>query len=59
MAMPAIRRRWTAADVRDLIVENRAWSRYELLAWQPSTSAALEIDLDSLFSRVTRKARLQ
>ena len=31
MAMPAIRRRWTAADVRDLIVEDRPWPRYELI----------------------------
>lgn len=31
MAMPAIRRRWTAADVRDLIQEDRAWPRYELI----------------------------
>jgi Uma2 family endonuclease len=32
MAMPAIRRRWTAADVRALISEDRAWPRYELIA---------------------------
>lgn len=32
MAMPAIRRRWTAAAVRALIDESRAWPRYELLA---------------------------
>lgn len=32
MAMPAIRRRrWTAEDVRALIVEWRAWPRYELI----------------------------
>lgn len=32
MVMPAIsRRRWTAADVRALIDENRHWPRYELL----------------------------
>jgi Uma2 family endonuclease len=31
MAMPAIRRRWTAADVRQLTREDRAWPRYELL----------------------------
>ena len=29
MAMPAIRRRWTAADVRAL--QERAWPRYELI----------------------------
>jgi Uma2 family endonuclease len=32
MAMPAIRRRWTAADVRALMNESRAWPRYELIA---------------------------
>jgi Uma2 family endonuclease len=32
MAMPAIRRRWTAADVRVLMDESRAWPRYELIA---------------------------
>jgi Uma2 family endonuclease len=31
MAMPAIRRRWTAADVRELIDESRGWPRYELI----------------------------
>jgi len=31
MAMPAIRRRWTAADVRALTSEERAWPRYELI----------------------------
>lgn len=29
--MPAIRRRWTAADVRELTVEDRPWPRYELI----------------------------
>ena len=29
--MPAIRRRWTAADVRALTSEERAWPRYELI----------------------------
>jgi Uma2 family endonuclease len=31
MAMPAMRHRWTTADVRALIDESRAWPRYELL----------------------------
>jgi len=31
MAMPVIRRRWTTADVRALISEERAWPRYELI----------------------------
>ena len=31
MAMPAIRRRWTATDVRALTVEGRPWPRYELI----------------------------
>ncbi len=31
MAMPAIRRRWTSADVRALQDESRAWPRYELI----------------------------
>ena len=31
MAMPAIRRRWTAADVRALTREDRPWPRYELI----------------------------
>lgn len=31
MAMPSIRRRWTAADVREMQDESRAWPRYELL----------------------------
>ncbi len=31
MAMPAIQRRWTAADVRDLMREDRPWPRYEVI----------------------------
>jgi Uma2 family endonuclease len=31
MVMPAIRRRWTTADVRALTQEDRAWPRYELI----------------------------
>ena len=31
MAMPAVHRRWTAAEVRELQDESRAWPRYELL----------------------------
>src|SRR5205085_2404743 len=32
MGMPALgKRRWTAADVRELIQEDRHWPRYELL----------------------------
>ena len=31
MAMPAIRRRWTTADVRGLIDASRPWPRYELI----------------------------
>jgi Uma2 family endonuclease len=31
LAMPAIRRRWTVADVRKLQSEERAWPRYELI----------------------------
>jgi Uma2 family endonuclease len=31
MVMPAIRRRWTAADVRALMDEERPWPRYELI----------------------------
>ena len=31
MAMPAIQRRWTAADVRELTREDRAWPRYEVI----------------------------
>jgi Uma2 family endonuclease len=31
MVMPAIRRRWTTADVRALMSESRAWPRYELI----------------------------
>ena len=31
MGMPALRRRWTSDDVRDLIDESRAWPRYELI----------------------------
>lgn len=31
MAMPAIRRRWTADNVRQLIPADRPWPRYELL----------------------------
>jgi Uma2 family endonuclease len=30
--MPAIRRRWTTADVRELTRDDRAWPRYELIA---------------------------
>ena len=32
MAMPAIRRRWTTANVRALMDESRPWPRYELIA---------------------------
>jgi Uma2 family endonuclease len=32
MVMPAIRRRWTTADVRELTRDDRAWPRYELIA---------------------------
>lgn len=31
MGMPAIRRHWTAADVRALMDESRGWPRYELI----------------------------
>ena len=31
MAMPAIHRRWTTADVRSFTREDRAWPRYELI----------------------------
>ena len=31
MGMPAIRRRWTTAEVRSLMDELRAWPRYELI----------------------------
>jgi Uma2 family endonuclease len=31
MGMPAIRRRWTTAEVRALIDESRPWPRYELI----------------------------
>ena len=31
MAMPAIHRRWTTADVRSVTREDRAWPRYELI----------------------------
>jgi Uma2 family endonuclease len=31
MAMPAIERRWTAADVRELTREDQPWPRYELI----------------------------
>src|SRR5258706_7142461 len=32
MDMPAIRRRWTTADVRALTSDERAWPRYEFIA---------------------------
>ena len=32
MGMPAIQRRWTTADVRELTREDRPWPRYELIA---------------------------
>lgn len=32
MGMPAIQRRWTTADVRELTREGRPWPRYELIA---------------------------
>ena len=31
MVMPAIRRRWSVADVRALTDESRPWPRYELI----------------------------
>src|SRR2546428_486279 len=31
MGMPAMRRGWSAADVRELQDESRAWPRYELI----------------------------
>lgn len=52
MRMPAIRRRWTAADVRALLDESRPWPRYELLAGEllvtPAPGAAHQIAVGEL-----------
>ncbi len=40
MGMPAIRRRWSTADVRALTRDNRAWPRYELIDGEPLVTPA-------------------
>ena len=62
MPMPAIRRRWTTADVRSLTVEHRPWPRYELIAGElvvtPAAGSPLVIDLPALFDRIDHRSRL-
>lgn len=47
MGMPAIRRRWTTAEVRDLMDESRKWPRYELISGElivtPAPGAAHQV----------------
>ncbi|MGH7622905.1 MAG: Uma2 family endonuclease, partial [Gemmatimonadaceae bacterium] len=54
MAMPAIRRRWTAMAVRDLTRESSAWSRYELVAGEllvtPSPGLSHQAAVGELFA---------
>lgn len=56
MGMPALRRRWTSADVRDLIDESRAWPRYELIDGElivtPSPGNPHQLFLGELFLRI-------
>jgi Uma2 family endonuclease len=40
MGMPALRRRWTTADVRALMNESRHWPRYELIAGELQVTPA-------------------
>jgi len=51
--MPAIRRRWTAADVRALTSEERAWPRYELIAGElvviPAPRPAHQVAVAEIF----------
>lgn len=58
MAMPAIRRRWTAADVRELTVEDRAWPRYELIGDEllvtPAPRNAHQIAVTELWRELDR-----
>ncbi len=52
MVMPAMRRRWTTADVRALTSEQRAWPRYELIAGElvatPAPSAIHQIAVSEI-----------
>jgi Uma2 family endonuclease len=65
MGMPAIRRRWTAAEVRALQDESRAWPRYELIGGEllvtpgprPRHQFAVQ-ELAVLLDRYVREARL-
>jgi Uma2 family endonuclease len=53
MGMPAIRRRWTTAEVRSLISESRHWPRYELIGGElivtPSPGVPHQIAVGEVF----------
>jgi Uma2 family endonuclease len=56
MAMPAMRRRWTAAEVRALMRPERPWPRYELIAGAlivtPAPGWAHQIAVTELWSLI-------
>jgi hypothetical protein len=54
MVMPALRRRWTTADVRSLTTEERAWPRYELIDGELLVTPA---DLELRPGTITQDAR--
>lgn len=58
MGMPAIKRRWTVADVHTLFDENRHWPRYELLDGEllvtPSPGWSHQLAVTRLVARLDR-----